>query len=206
MNVNINRKDLFNILHLSFIHILANGYNGHIHFGFCCADLEMNLLTSVRFYGNVAMRPAEFDPDRLEYDLTRPSDNPIRFVFETIFEADDRFEFEVTYSGNPLRGVSLQSHPCANYVDVPPSNCSISISFHPRKRYRDDLRGNGKTYVFHVPELVLTTEERAACTHSSYREVEGECWGGASGSSQIEMLRMCNLCDKQLGSSFIHNN
>jgi hypothetical protein len=48
----------------------------------------------------------------------------------------------------------------------------------------------------------LTPEEEANCPHTSIYTREGEIWGGASGSSQVEILHTCCLCMKVLDRSF----
>jgi hypothetical protein len=57
----------------------------------------------------------------------------------------------------------------------------------------------------------LTTEkskqtEPTPCPHSESEVSEGEWWGGASGSSSVEMLRLCKACGAQLDRWFVHND
>jgi hypothetical protein len=44
------------------------------------------------------------------------------------------------------------------------------------------------------------------CPHLESEVSEGEWWGGASGSSQVEMLRNCRACGVQLDRWFVHND
>jgi hypothetical protein len=53
---------------------------------------------------------------------------------------------------------------------------------------------------FNVETETLTDEERAACTHVMSRDVEGEFWGGASGSCTVEIDNTCLRCGKVISS------
>eukprot|EP01033_Poteriospumella_lacustris_P007107 gene7108-5113_t len=160
---------------------------------------------NVTFLGGSMLDPP-FDPAINEYQLARSPENPSRVAFEVkLSHYDDRFEHSCTYSGNFYRGDPFSaSRP--NALVIPASATDVFISYYPTKRYRDELAGQGRTYTFHVPELVLTAEERAACPHPSTNKQSGECWGGGSGSSQCEVLIVCNRCGTTVDKYYEYND
>jgi len=52
----------------------------------------------------------------------------------------------------------------------------------------------------------MTPEQRLACTHPTTRTSEGEFFGGASGSCQVEINVNCAVCGAFISSSLDYRN
>jgi hypothetical protein len=51
-----------------------------------------------------------------------------------------------------------------------------------------------------VTTTPLSEEEKLLCTHPSSRVIEGDWWGGASGSCQVELITLCVVCSATLST------
>lgn len=49
-------------------------------------------------------------------------------------------------------------------------------------------------------------QEHAECLHLSTYSSEGQCWGGGSGSSTVEIITYCAICNATLGTSHEHRD
>jgi hypothetical protein len=170
--------------------------------------------TSIVFVQGVdAMDPPIFDPAVHEYKMVRSKASPIVVTFYALLERPDydHYGYYFNYTGNSYREENCSlcrpgdnPHEKLNGCSIPTFASTLTVFCAPQKRYREQL--NAVVYTFHFPDIVLTDEEKATCAHLHSRTVEGECWGGASGSSQVEMCTVCNLCGATLERWFQHNS
>lgn len=61
-----------------------------------------------------------------------------------------------------------------------------------------------------IPDIVLHVQPRALaegeCGHFETYTVEGEWWGGSSGSCDVEYLIFCRACREQVGKTYEHRD
>ena len=79
---------------------------------------------------------------------------------------------------------------------------TVELSIVPRGQ----CKGRSRTIKLFFPTITITEEERESCTHPETFYREGEWWGGASGSSQVEILTVCKRCEKVISTHFEYNN
>ena len=96
----------------------------------------------------------------------------------------------------PNNGGERRSHA----VTLPNCKISLRINIEHQSAYKETIPW--VCYSFEFDRVELTPEEEANCPHTSIYTREGEIWGGASGSSQVEILHTCCLCMKVLDRSF----
>lgn len=159
-------------------------------------------IAALEFEGIESITPA-FRPKVVEYTITRSKSSPCQFAFFAAFNFPPPYpSLTHDYSGNYDRAdfwtasssvEHVNSHHSAavrNWVVIPNGDREFIISV------------ASKTYRFRVLNLTLTEEEIQNCAHSQTRNVEGEVWGGASGSCTVEILHECCICRKVLSRSF----
>lgn len=186
-------------------------------------DPEDLTFTSIVLNNIISMEPSEFHPDIHEYQVMRTKDKPM-VEFHAILSAEpctrtesnswnfrpyENYDLDYTYSSYNGRGIKWfpsdpSNKPIYFPVDIPYRVSQLTVCMIPTKHKPDVLKS--KVYKFIFNELELSLEERSTCTHpSTYRE-EGECWGGASGSSQVEFLNICKVCSLTVGRQFEYYN
>lgn len=176
--------------------------------------------TSIVLHNIVSMEPSEFHPNIHEYKVTRAKDGPM-VEFSALLSAEpcartvsnswnyhpyEFYELDYTYSTYDGRGIkwipsNLCDRPVCYAVDIPYKKSQLTVSIIPKNRQYME-----KVYQFNFNELELSPDERSTCTHPSTYRVEGECWGGASGSSQIEFWTFCKVCNETVGRQFEYYN
>lgn len=164
-------------------------------------------IQSIHLEGIASMNPVEFNPNIGEYQIERSSDSPCQISFSVLLNGRpdyNRLQLVYSFTGNEYRDCSLNITENAdlyqrndpsirNYVTIPNlSNATLSVSMGPQKRFREKIPW--VTYTFHLKNYELNEEQKRNCTHQMTYTSEGEVWGGASGSCQVEMLRSCSLC------------
>ncbi len=79
---------------------------------------------------------------------------------------------------------------------------TVELSIVPKGQWE----GRRRTIKLFFPTITITEEERATCTHPDTYYREGECWGGASGSSQVEIMTVCKRCERVLSTIIEYNS
>lgn len=162
------------------------------------------------FVKGVEKMSPSFSPNIYEYQCERSKDSPIYFNFYAkMNKLDDRYHAEFNFTGNQYREQYCQitfphENPKINGCSMPNAESKITIYLEPISRTKENKLPY-VTYTFHFSSFELSSEERLACTHPYTRTTEGECWGGASGSSQTQMLSICNLCGTTLDTWYVQN-
>lgn len=159
-------------------------------------------------FPDLVMEPAHFDPEITEYVVSRPEPNPNRILFKIeLAKCDERINYMYDFTGNNKRPISLKEHAeNPRVVDIPCYESTIEVLYRPINPYDQETVNEERRYAFRFPKRVVTDLERENCTHPSSHELEGEIWGGASGSCQIEWITFCNFCGQQLGSQIEYHN
>ena len=169
------------------------------------------------------MEPAEFSPNVFKYTVYRkpgechfgfyglmnqqpqkqtewwtPPYNKRKLVFDYTNASEGELLWRPCKDDSPT---DLSAH---NTFMLPPRSSRLWVGIVPEKRYRDEIKVIG--YEFNFPEVAISPDEIANCKHPNSYTTSGEVWGGGSGSCQVEMLRMCVICDAQIDRWIEHND
>lgn len=161
---------------------------------------------------NAARMEPAFSPDIFEYDVY-PIAGPSTMSFSIVMNIppapnDETAPFPIPYPGFKLRYTvrnprnldpwvpSSKSNPTENkYTFIADKQATIDVVIHC---YADSGDDDSFQLTLHIKPRPLAEGE---CGHFNTYTQEGEWWGGASGSCQVEIFTFCSDCKEKIGET-----
>lgn len=169
----------------------------------------------IEFRGIDRMEPPDFDASVTKYIVYRKMGNKLAFraglnrvpvhkseVNSRGYQPYSNYTM-VFYVYGDMYSKSHWSPDCWAPFRVGPEETEVVVGC----ELNTPIEGEKSQYITVIVRTEPVSEEECrACLHPSSYTSEGQCWGGGSGSSTVEIITHCAVCNATIGTTHEHRS